>query len=315
MRWVALACVAFSIAGLAGLSGAGTSAVPTSSAPGGTPTFVGDDACLACHQDIQKDYEQTVHAKLFRSDAHLETMRQGCEGCHGPGSDHVAAGGGKGVGGMIQFGSKDPADITRANTVCLQCHLTADRIHWNGSTHEMQGVSCASCHNVMKNVSTRNLLEEPSQIGTCGQCYLIEKAQTLRYGHMPLRDGTIPDRDGKMTCTSCHNPHGSVNDALLKFNTVNEACYACHADKRGPFLWEHPPVLENCMNCHDPHGSPREYMLRMAPPRLCQTCHNPTDHPTDPLRPTNSLVIGSGCMQCHARIHGSNHPSGQSLTR
>jgi DmsE family decaheme c-type cytochrome len=167
----------------------------------------------------------------------------------------------------------------------------------------------------MHNESRRFLLSKPSQTDTCGQCHLIQKAQSLRFGHMPVRDGTIPDREGKMNCTSCHNPHGSVNEALLKYNSVNEACYTCHADKRGPFLWEHPPVLENCMNCHDPHGSSLESMLLMAPPRLCQTCHNPTDHPTDPLRPTNSLVIGSGCMQCHARIHGSNHPSGQSLTR
>jgi hypothetical protein len=30
---------------------------------------------------------------------------------------------------------------------------------------------------------------------------------------------------------------------------------SCHAEKRGPFLWEHAPSVENCANCHEAHGS------------------------------------------------------------
>ena len=33
---------------------------------------------------------------------------------------------------------------------------------------------------------------------------------------------------------------------MLKEASVNDNCYKCHAEKRGPFLWEHPPVRENC---------------------------------------------------------------------
>jgi len=282
---------------------------------GAEPQYVGDTVCFACHEDASKQFAHTVHGKLFTPSGQLEAMRHGCEGCHGPGSAHVEAGGGKGVGGMIQFGSRDPSEIQRENAVCLQCHSMGERIHWDGSTHQLRDVSCASCHDVMKLESLHNLLSGPNELATCGQCHLIQKAQTQRYGHMPVRDGTIPDRDAKMSCTSCHNPHGTVAEALLRQNTINDTCYTCHADKRGPFLWNHPPVLENCLNCHDPHGSPREFMLRLSPPRLCQTCHDPTRHPTDPRLPTSQFVIGSGCMQCHVNIHGSNHPSGMAFTR
>ena len=59
-------------------------------------------------------------------------------------------------------------------------------------------------------------------------------------------------------CSDCHNPHGSPGDTkVLKEFTVNETCYNCHADKRGPMLWEHQPVRDNCLNCHTPHGSNR----------------------------------------------------------
>jgi len=72
-----------------------------------------------------------------------------------------------------------------------------------------------------------------------------------------------------MSCDDCHNPHGALtnngnpllNGPLLKTNTVNETCYQCHAEKRGPWLWEHPPVRESCLNCHSPHGSNQASLL------------------------------------------------------
>ncbi|HVP30351.1 MAG TPA: DmsE family decaheme c-type cytochrome [Myxococcota bacterium] len=277
--------------------------------------YVGDAACTACHDKLQAPYAATVHGKLFHEDARSEAMRHGCEGCHGPGSAHVDAGGGKGVGGLITFRAEGPEAIERENGVCLACHSAGARTHWDGSTHQMRDVACTSCHAVMRAVSPHGLLTRPSESQTCAQCHLLESSKTMRYGHMPLRAGSLPERDGKMSCLSCHNPHGTVSESLLAAHSINEGCYTCHADKRGPFLWEHAPVPENCLNCHDPHGSSREAMLRMSPPRLCQTCHDPTRHPTDPRLPTNQFVIGSGCMQCHVNIHGSNHPSGFGLTR
>ncbi len=49
-------------------------------------------------------------------------------------------------------------------------------------------------------------------------CHKTEVAKLQRFGHMPVREG-------KMTCTSCHNPHGSTNVRMLKVgNWVNETC-------------------------------------------------------------------------------------------
>ena len=84
----------------------------------------------------------------------------------------------------------------------------------------------------------------------------------------------MPIREGKVACTDCHNPHGSVTESLLKKDSVNEVCYTCHAERRGPFLFEHAPVRENCLNCHDPHGSINEYSLKVSRPRLCFECHS-----------------------------------------
>ena len=43
-----------------------------------------------------------------------------------------------------------------------------------------------------------------------------------RFNHMPVREG-------KMECSSCHNPHGSANTKLLNTGTSpDEACTSCH---------------------------------------------------------------------------------------
>ena len=94
-----------------------------------------------------------------------------------------------------------------------------------------------------------------------------------RASHMPVTEG-------KMECSTCHNPHGATNVKLLRIgNWVNEACVSCHTEKRGPFLHEHAGTRDNCTTCHDPHGSPHERMLIAKPPMLCQRCHNHSKHP------------------------------------
>ena len=110
---------------------------------------------------------------------------------------------------------------------------------------------------------------------TCITCHRDKVAKLDKSGHMPVREG-------KMECSSCHNPHGSTNVRLLKTgNIVNEACSSCHAEKRGPYLFEHAGINgESCATCHDPHGSNNDRMLVAKLPFLCQRCHNHTRHPS-----------------------------------
>ena len=70
---------------------------------------------------------------------------------------------------------------------------------------------------------------------------------------------------------------------MLRENSVNENCYKCHAEKRGPFLWEHNPVRENCLNCHDAHGSTKQALLKVQAPKLCGECHGFNHGGSNPL--------------------------------
>jgi DmsE family decaheme c-type cytochrome len=275
-------------------------------------SFVGAETCKGCHEEAYNRFATTKMGRLFLKQPRNTLERLACENCHGPGKAHAEAGGGTGRDAkLITFAKGDPTPPERRNEVCLTCHTKGNRLFWQASPHDTRDVTCTNCHRVMHDVSPRAQLARGTEIETCGTCHIQKRAQQMRSSHMPLREG-------KMTCTSCHNPHGTVAPALLKENSLNETCYSCHAEKRGPFLWEHPPVPENCTNCHDPHGSNHEKMLKVSRPRLCQQCHVETRHPTSPYgRDTASakFVLGRSCHSCHINIHGSNHPSGFAYTR
>ncbi|MEP1595023.1 MAG: cytochrome c3 family protein, partial [Halieaceae bacterium] len=104
--------------------------------------------------------------------------------------------------------------------------------------------------------------------------------------------------------------------------SVNDNCFSCHQEKRGPFLWEHPPAAEDCSLCHRPHGSVHPRLLTARGPAQCQQCHAAAFHPSLPYGTeglpggsANQNVLGKNCMNCHSQVHGSNHPSGARLTR
>ncbi len=311
-------------------------AKPANSGPDGD--YVGSDTCTNCHEDAHKRFANTVMGRVFaKQRTPLEA--RGCEACHGPGKAHVDAGGGKDTI-PVRFGDDSPQSADQQNAACLQCHEKGNRMFWRGSPHESRGLKCVDCHQVMQGTTnalladtrfsaplTDNKSMKKTQPELCLQCHQMRRAQLQRSSHMPFREG-------KVTCTSCHNPHGSANPKLLLQATANENCYSCHAERRGPFLWEHPPVMENCMNCHEAHGSSNPQLLKMRTPRLCQQCHLNSGHPAQiwgvnaPTAPPGAAaanpaqsagfatrVMNRGCTNCHAQIHGSNHPSGKAYLR
>ncbi|MGN6717094.1 MAG: DmsE family decaheme c-type cytochrome [Candidatus Binatia bacterium] len=282
------------------------------------PTYVGNEVCQACHAEQFQKFSQTMMGKIFLFNARNETEKRACENCHGPGSNHVAAGGGRGVGGLITFGKDSPTPMKVQNEACLQCHQKGVQTYWNASPHANRGMGCVDCHTVMERTSDRYQLAKVGEktpffirrpeIEVCNQCHLQRQAQLMRSSHMPLREG-------KLVCTSCHNPHGSPNPSQLKQASINENCYTCHTERRGPFLWMHPPAFENCANCHEPHGTVNDRLLKVTDPRLCTQCHMSVQHPVTPRPPTSVFFFNRSCTNCHSQIHGSNHPAGKFFQR
>ena len=191
---------------------------------------------------------------------------------------------------------------------CTSCHNRSEHNNWSGGKHDARNITCTTCHSIHAPKSEKGQLKTETQVETCKACHQKEVNKIQRSAHMPVREG-------KMECTSCHNPHGSDNVKMLRVgNSIAESCASCHAEKRGPFLFEHTVGRENCVTCHDPHGSNNDRMLVAKVPMLCQRCHIHSRHPAtiyDGTQVNNrsNRVAGRGCLNCHSMVHGSNHPT------
>jgi DmsE family decaheme c-type cytochrome len=263
--------------------------------------FVRDpQLCAGCHEESTLKYQHTNHARAFAK-PRTEVERLDCESCHGPMSKHVED--------PTREFSLDNISAAGRSQICLQCHSAAkNQMQWHNSQHSAAGVSCDSCHVVMERRSDTALLKTNNESATCYSCHSDVRASMNKSSHHPVREG-------KMNCSSCHNPHGSTGPAMVRRASVTETCQSCHQDKRGPYLWEHPPVRENCASCHDAHGSNNRSMLQTKAHMLCLQCHSYGGHINLPRYNRTSTPTQQGCINCHVTPHGSNHPSGAKLTR
>lgn len=267
---------------------------------------VAQDECVACHEDVVKGFAGSSHGRYFAADKDYQGAS--CTSCHTGAREHAESG-----------GEKKPLSLTKgaaaeANASCLSCHAGHKKqALWEGSAHQLAGLKCASCHDVHKmHIGTpeqpKTLPGATETTKKCLECHGALRASLhQRSGH--------PMRDGQMQCTSCHNPHGTAGEKLLAQGSVNELCYSCHQNMRGPFLWEHSPVREDCLTCHKAHGSNYPQMLQARVTQLCQSCHQQGRHQTVAGVPASIWVGNKACLNCHQNIHGSNHPSGPLFQR
>lgn len=205
--------------------------------------YVGMESCAACHEEDVRNFQMSPHARVSVPGP-AKGKIEGCEMCHGPGSLHVDAGGGKGV--HIVNPGKNP-------DACFACHT--------------------------------------------------EKKMEFRlpYHH--------PVLEGKMSCTDCHEPHGmEAKPGATSIEGVDQTCFKCHSDKRGPFVMEHEAMREGCTSCHKVHGSINDKMLTARDNNLCLRCHTEVTFPSIAGSNHRGRLFEGSCYSadCHQGVHGSN---------
>lgn len=293
--------------------------------------YDGRETCAACHQEQEREFAKTAHAKAAPAQA---TYGTGCESCHGPGKAH---------GDAIIAAGDAPDKIAAANKLifgfhgkpaenaarCLHCHSTSpDQRLFANSQHNAMGLSCNECHSshlVSGLVQGRRgsesqlpqakFFQVPTRVEEdrwLRESLLRQKQPDLCFGcHKTVQAAfALPTHhrvpEGLMKCTDCHDAHGTLNRPLLKKANF-EVCVACHTEKRGPFVHEHAAVrVEGCSACHSPHGTvERNLLLRREGRFLCLQCHV-DPHAANVPHSRLSFATRGECVRCHAQIHGSN---------
>ncbi len=283
----------------------------------------GAKLCVTCHDEEDlPDMSRSAHG--FSADKRVPD----CITCHGESPTHAK----KPADAKERprpdrlFIRQFAAPANERSAACLSCHQKdPKRALWSGSQHDGADVACNSCHKIHANRD--KVLAKSTQTDVCYTCHKEQRTQLNKVSHHPIPEG-------KMSCSDCHNVHGSAGPKLARRDSTNATCYTCHAEKRGPFVHQHEPVAEDCANCHNPHGSTVPAMLKTRAPLLCQQCHTPhvaggvgavggqpgvysaAPGLTAPLinattsgKNVVNLWQGRSCLNCHTQIHGSNNPS------
>lgn len=156
---------------------------------------------------------------------HLDKMVPGirCEACHGPGGEHVAAG---------------KAGQPNKDKIFNPARLSGDQL-----TQDF----CGSCHR-----SAEAIVESPKRIGM----------NSVRFQPYRIFNSKCYSDDRRISCTACHDPHGSlVYDAAY----YDAKCMACHqSSSRSKAVAASLPSnqdrtapsckveAKNCVSCHMP---------------------------------------------------------------
>jgi predicted CXXCH cytochrome family protein len=212
----------------------------------------------------------------------------GCERCHGPGSEHVERQGKPNIINPAKLGFVDASDT------CIQCHSQGQPL-----SNPIKG----------------KYYDWPVGFhmgGKLADFWKLEehKLGELSFTHFP--DGTAHKNRMQgndfvqslmytrgVTCFSCHDAHGSDNDAML-IKPVKEICATCHGPntQNGP----HAPTIE--AHTHHAPGSAGSECVACHMPKIEQTIAdvNVRAHTFRFITPaeSDSLKIPNACNLCHS---------------
>ncbi len=169
--------------------------------------LVGSANCAQCHAEVSKGFHTATHARIVAKGDNALNM--GCESCHGPGSLHSQSGGARNT--II-----NPRE---SSETCFQCHLDKRGEFSLPHHHPVpEGkISCADCHNPHKGDAVKGGgTQLATEHQTCARCHTAQGGPFV-FEHEAVHEG----------CTTCHNPHGSVNARMLVQRNQN-LCLKCH---------------------------------------------------------------------------------------
>jgi predicted CXXCH cytochrome family protein len=212
----------------------------------------------------------------------------GCERCHGPGSEHVAD--------PQRPAIVNPAklDYVQANDVCIQCHSQGQPLE-----NPIQGKYYdwpVGFHVGLRLVDFWKL--EAHQPGETSFTHFADG--TAHKNRMQGNDFVQSAMyTHGVTCFSCHDTHGTANDAVL-WKPAGTLCLDCH----GPNTANGPRASSIEAHTHHAPDSPGSQCIACHMPRIEQTVAdiNVRAHTFRFITPSQSdaLKIPNACNLCHA---------------
>ena len=219
------------------------------------------DACWNCH--VGRPTPVPQQPNHYQAPPFAEASI-GCERCHGPGGRHVEAERLRSKRETVAIDAVTPESReivnpskltpTQRDSVCNQCHFhgTERILRYGRSDFDFQpGMEFSDIWTVFNKEATGNLPKAVTQTEQMYSSTCWQKSQ------------------GRLTCTSCHDPHGKSGTPDEYYR---QRCLTCHESGNATC---HLPVAErllqspgdSCVFCHMPASETRDV------PHIAQTDH------------------------------------------
>lgn len=187
-----------------------------------------DAGCLHCHATAVAQPEPTAGNRF--AGAPFGQGGVGCSACHGDGAAHVAS------AGKVALVNPGALPVAQRDSACLNCHLEGDVVVYrSGKT--------LAAFRAGDDVSDYAVYFVRARAAGGGGRAASQWEALL--GSACKR--AVGDR---MTCTTCHDPHGDAEPGPARVAEFRAKCLSCHT---GPTMaTAHHPEQPDCASCHMP---------------------------------------------------------------
>lgn len=204
------------------------------------------ERCLHCHAG-QMNYISPPDSELVQryQTPPFAEMAIGCERCHGPGREHIAY---RRLTGEERGDKPDPIvhpsrlSPAKRDAVCNQCHLHGEAM-------------------VLRYGRTHVDFRPGDHLGDIWSAFVAgegvdasNKTRAVSQGEQMLSSACYLKSNGKLGCTSCHDPH-QMPPEETKTAFFNDRCAECHQEQSCSLPEKQrsaPPANGSCISCHMP---------------------------------------------------------------
>lgn len=224
--------------------------------------------CMFCHAaypDLPAGADQFNYGETAWFPEKLEAID--CERCHGPAAAHVKLAKGGAAEAAIREAIVNPANLSNELQLetCMQCHLETTSGKLPHSVHALdKGIFGYRPGEPLEEY--RYAFDHPKGTGHDDKFEIAGQAYRMRMSPCFIKS------EGKMTCTTCHDPHRVPTDRI---DAGIQSCLECHKPADCTEKIElRLPVQDNCIQCHMPerrtddavHVTMTDHFIQRRPP-------------------------------------------------